>query len=84
MQFAVNVMGVSGSFRTPYDLINIAIDRLENFYKELGLPVRLNEVGIDATHLQHMADMAAGNGTIGGMTKLNSDDVLSIYRLALE
>jgi alcohol dehydrogenase YqhD (iron-dependent ADH family) len=53
----------------------------------MGLPVRMPELGIDATNLELMARKATGENrgkeiTIGGLKKLNKDDVLAIYKLA--
>ncbi len=88
LQFAVNVMGVKGSFREPAVLVQEAIDKLRSFFAELGLPITLAELGIDETNLQLMTKKATGlnrgkEHPIGGLKKLNAEDVLAIYRLAL-
>jgi len=87
VQFAVKVMGVEGSLREPEALALEGINRLEEFFVKMGLPVRIPELGIDATKLELMARKATGENrgkeiTIGGLKKLDKDDVLAIYKLA--
>ena len=55
VQFAVNVMGVEGDFRDQEALIREGIDRLRRFYRRMGLPQTLKELGIDRQHLELMA-----------------------------
>lgn len=86
-QFAVNVMGVEGSLRDAEALALEGIKRLEEFFVKMGLPIRMPELGIDATNLELMARKATGENrgkeiTLGGLKKLNKDDVLAIYKLA--
>jgi alcohol dehydrogenase YqhD (iron-dependent ADH family) len=47
VQFAVKVMGVDGSFRNPEALIQEGIARLRDFYRKLGLPATLSDIGVD-------------------------------------
>jgi len=88
VQFAVNVMGVEGSLREPEKIVLDGIKRLEEFYVKMGLPIRLSDLKIDDTNLELMARKATGENrgkeiTLGGLKKLNKDDVLAIYKLAL-
>lgn len=87
VQFAVNVMGVKGSYRDPDAIIQEAILRLREFFNKMGLPAILGELGIDASQLEIMAKKATGaafgnEGPIGGLKKLYWQDVLEIYKLA--
>ncbi|HML46593.1 MAG TPA: iron-containing alcohol dehydrogenase, partial [Clostridia bacterium] len=87
VQFAVNVMGVEGSFRDPDALVEEGIARLSAFFRRMGLPGTLAELGIDAGNLELMAKKATGAAfgqehPLGGLKKLYWQDVLSIYRLA--
>ncbi len=88
LQFAVKVMGVEGGYRDPDTIIVEAIDRLSGFYQSLGLPSTLSELGIGAKSLETMAKRATGEAFglprfIGGVKKLSSNDVLTIYQSAL-
>ena len=87
VQFAVNVMGVEGSYRDPEALVEEGIARLSAFFRRMGLPGTLAELGIDAANLELMAKKATGAAfgeeqPIGGLKKLYWQDVLNIYRLA--
>lgn len=84
IQFAVRVWDVDLSFREPEEIIFEGVRRLEAFYKEMGLPTRLREVGIGADRLEEMAGKAVAGGPIGGLKKLAQEDVLAILKLALE
>lgn len=86
LQFAVNVMGVQGSFREPDALIREGIERLKAFYRQMGLPTSLKELGIPEDKFEEMAKKAtrAAFGKeqpIGGLKKLSWQDVYEIYKL---
>lgn len=87
VQFAVNVMEVSGSLREERSIAEEGICRLEEFFRTLGLPTCLDEVGIGSEHLEEMAKKAtgySGNGEtpLGNMQKLGWQDILKIYQAA--
>ena len=87
VQFAVNVMGVEGSYRDPDAIVMEGIARLREFYKKIGLPATLTEMGIDESRYELMARKATGEAygkehSIGGLKKLYWQDVLQIYKLA--
>ncbi len=86
VQFAVNVMGVEGSFREPDAIVLEGIDRLRAFFNRLGLPATLSELGIGEDRLEEMAKKATRvpfgeERPIGGLKKLYWKDVLAIYNL---
>lgn len=85
VQFAVNVMGVEGSYRDPDAIVMEGIDRLRDFFHKLGLPGTLKELGIGEDRLEEMAKKATGaafgeESPIGGLKKLYWQDVLAIYQ----
>jgi alcohol dehydrogenase YqhD (iron-dependent ADH family) len=84
VQFATNVMGVEGSFREPEVIALQGIERLKEFFVKMSLPVSMRELGIDDAKLELMAQKATRgkDGSIGGLKKLNWEDVLAIYKLA--
>jgi alcohol dehydrogenase YqhD (iron-dependent ADH family) len=88
VQFAVKVMGVDGSFREPEAVVLEGIDRLASFFKALGLPAALTELGIDEKNFETMAKKAVklayggGEAPLGGLKKLHWQDVVEIYRIA--
>ncbi|ACL77626.1 iron-containing alcohol dehydrogenase [Ruminiclostridium cellulolyticum] len=87
VQFAVNVMGVESSYRDLDAIVMEGIARLREFYKKMGLPSTLTEVGIEESKFELMARKATGEAygkehSIGGLKKLYWQDVLEIYKLA--
>ncbi len=85
LQFATRVMGVELSFDRKEEAILLGIERLEAFYKSIGLPIRLPDLGFVEADLAPMAEKCAMSrgGTIGNFKKLNKDDILNIYKLAM-
>ncbi|MGL5312972.1 MAG: iron-containing alcohol dehydrogenase [Peptostreptococcaceae bacterium] len=89
VQFAVNVMGVQGSFRDEESIALEGIERLKEFFVKMELPVTLQELNIDDTNLEIMAKKATNyndgkENKIGGFKKLGWEDILAIYKLALK
>jgi alcohol dehydrogenase YqhD (iron-dependent ADH family) len=85
-QFAENVMGVNPASDDDA-VINEGIDRLERFFKSLGLPSTLREFGICEDDFERMAKKVTwfdqGKETpVGGIRKLFWKDVVSIYQMA--
>lgn len=94
-RFARNVFNVSsqnekGSVRSDEDLALAGIDALTAFWRELGLPTTMRELGIpDDSQFETMAKKAvlarSSDGREipqGNFRKLYSPDILEIYRLA--
>ena len=59
------------------------IEALKDFYKKIGLPTSLKEVYIDSSNFEYMAKRATKNGLCGNFVKLNKNDIINIYNLAL-
>lgn len=59
------------------------IEALKDFYKKIGLPTSLKEVYIDTSNFEYMAKRATRNGLCGNFVKLNKNDIINIYNLAL-
>ncbi|MBU3113974.1 iron-containing alcohol dehydrogenase [Clostridium lacusfryxellense] len=83
-QFAVRVFNVENSFWSPEKTAIEGIKRLENFFKSLGLPTNLKELGIIDDRLDEMASKATNSdlSTVGNFIKLGKSDVYSILKLA--
>jgi len=65
------------------ELARQGIAKTREFFKSLGLPATLGEVGVKEDSLELMAERAAGGGTLGRLRKLGKEDVLRILRNAL-
>jgi len=74
-QFAKEVFGKDSALE--------GITALEHFFKEIGLPTRLNELNIGEEKLELMANAAVRGDHLGNFVKLKSEDILEIYKLAL-
>ncbi|MCL2639428.1 MAG: iron-containing alcohol dehydrogenase [Phycisphaerales bacterium] len=89
VQFAVKVMGVDGSFREPEAIVLEGITRLSEFFKKMGLPATLGDVGIDAKNIELMAKKATGvaygraESPLGGLKSLGWRDVKEIMTASL-
>ncbi|MCD7957019.1 MAG: iron-containing alcohol dehydrogenase [Lachnospiraceae bacterium] len=64
------------------------IEAMEDFYRSVGMPTSLKELGIAPTEEQilEMADKCSihGHRTVGVIKKLDAEDVAQIYRMARE
>ncbi|MDH3067927.1 iron-containing alcohol dehydrogenase [Akkermansia sp. N21169] len=83
VQFAVNVMNVEGSYRDQDSIIREGINRLQAFFRNLGQPTTMQELGISPEDFPVMANNAINvRGPIGGLMKLDVKDVQNIYKIA--
>jgi hypothetical protein len=76
--YAENVWRIQTA--NPYDAANAAIDRTENFFKVLGLPGRLSEVGIGPERFEEMASEAVRTSGISDRSyfPLEKEDIVRI------
>ncbi|NMA65039.1 MAG: iron-containing alcohol dehydrogenase [Clostridiaceae bacterium] len=84
-QFAKRVWNIDDNLFDMEEMALKGIAALENFFSSIGLPIRLNQAGIDETRLEEMADKCSRSDTIttGQFKKLNKQDIFNIYKLAL-
>jgi alcohol dehydrogenase YqhD (iron-dependent ADH family) len=81
-RFAVRVWGVEMDFDYPERTALAGIERLEAFFRSLGLPVTLEELQVGTDRLEEMAAKCTERGPVGNFVKLDKEDVLAIYHLA--
>ncbi len=88
VRFAEKVMGV---VRTPEmsddDVVLAGIEAMEDFYRCIGMPTSMSELGIHPTEEQilemaHGCALATG-GHVGTAKVLDEEDMAAIYRMAL-
>lgn len=80
-RFAVNVMGAGGN--TQQERIENGIEALEAFFKAMGAPVTMRELGAENAPFGKLAELAtAKTGTVGNFVKLTAADVEAIYESA--
>lgn len=85
-QFAVNVMGVEPGGCSAEELADKGIEAMEAFYRSIGMPTSIHEMGVDVTgeQLHELAYKCSfGNTrTIGNFRKLAMEDMEKIYTMA--
>lgn len=82
-QFAVRVFDVEMDYFHPEKTALAGIRKLEEFFREIGMPVTLPELGIHDSQFELMSAKTTGNGsrTIGNFVQLTADDCKKIYEL---
>ena len=85
-QFAVRVMGVSNQFDSPEATALEGIESLEAFYRDIGMPTSITELGISLSE-QDIDTLAykcsfQDTRTIGEFKKLGKEDMRQIYTMA--
>jgi len=65
------------------EMILDAIDKLEAFFRSLGLPTRIGEIGATEDKLREMAEKSQFASRPGNFVPLRADDVYEILKLAL-
>ena len=86
VRFAEKIWGVDTEGMTQEEAVFAGIECCENYFRSLGMPVRLSEMDIDDTHLHEMAVKGTyfGKRTLGGFKVLDEADIEAIYRIALK
>ena len=85
VQYAVRVWNVDLPLSDKEGIVEEAIQRLQAFYKRIGMPTTLADANIADDKLRFMAENAfvGEKSHLGNFKKLSADDVEKIYRLAL-
>lgn len=83
VKFGINIFGISPSLPET-DIAEQAIQRTYDFFKSLGMPMTLREVGIDESRIDEMAKHVADNeGLDKAYVPLTEQDIASILRASL-
>lgn len=81
-EYAKNVWGIEDC-GNPYDLAKKSIDKTEEFFKSMGIPGTLREIGIDnKDNFEAMAEKAVKAGLPKCYYPLSKEDVLEIFNAA--
>ena len=85
VQFAENVFGIE-KIGTDEDVAIKGIEAMENFYKDIEMPISISETGINLSDedVEMLAEKCSNNGTryIGSFKKLFKEDMAKIYSMA--
>ncbi|WP_312151129.1 iron-containing alcohol dehydrogenase [Paenibacillus odorifer] len=79
-QLAVNVFGVDPAGKTDEEIGLEGIEALRNFWDSIGAPKTLGDYD---SEIGSMADKAVRFGAFGNFRKLEREDVVEIYKMAL-
>ena len=83
VKYGVNVFGIDPSL-DKYEIANKAIDMTYDFFKEIGIPMHLREVGIGEERLGEMAHhIAVNEGLEHAYVPLSEKDILEILKASL-
>ena len=78
-QFALNVWGVSADGKTDEEIALAGIEALEDFIVEIGLPVSLQDLGVDEnTDLKAIADSCVIMP--GSYKKMTHEEIYAIFK----
>lgn len=82
-QLSIRVLGVSPNYLND-DVITLGIKKLREFWKSLGLPVTMHELGVDNPDIDALVrNLHANKGeTIGNYVPLTRDMTRQIFELA--
>ncbi len=84
VQVAIRVWDVDLTFDDKDRMVEVAIEKLENFYTSIGMPIRLGDAKIGDEKIRVMAENVFLTRTeLGSFEIFNADDVERILRLAL-
>ena len=87
VRYAIKVMGVTDNGQGDEKIALEGIERMEDFYHEIGMPINMRELGITPTEeeIQAMAANCARacGGKKGSAKVLYQEDMAAIYKMAL-
>ncbi|WEK54028.1 MAG: iron-containing alcohol dehydrogenase [Candidatus Cohnella colombiensis] len=83
VQFAVRVWNVDPTGKSDDEIALAGIEATRAYFTRIGAPATLADVGVDAEHLDRMAEEATQFGSIGSFKKLGKEDVKAILELSL-
>lgn len=82
VEYGVNVWNIDGNLDKK-EIAKKSIEKTREFFKSLGIPSTLREVGINEEKLELMAKQAVRRGPVGNFKSLKAEDVLNIFKAAL-
>lgn len=83
-QFAVRVWNIEMDYFNPEKTALAGIDAIKAYFRSIGLPVSLTEIGITPEHYERIADNCrrTGNNAVGSFVPLQSKDIIEILKIA--
>lgn len=86
LQFAQNIWNMDIDFEHSEKTIEQAIDKQEQYYASIGMPINLKSLGVKKESLEELALKCSRNRTrtLIGYKPLEYEDILKIYQMAYE
>ena len=83
VKYGVNVFGIDPKL-DKYEIANMAIDMTYDFFKEIGIPMHLRDVGIGEERIEEMAHhIAVNEGLEHAFVPLTEKDIVDILKASL-
>lgn len=84
IQFAMRVMGLKLNFANTAQTALNGIDALKMYFKSLGMPSTLSELGISPSDYEKLADLTTDGGkkTVVSYVPLDKKAIIDIYKIA--
>ncbi len=84
LQFAQNIWNLDIDFEHPEKTVEKAIDCQENYYKSIGMPTSLAELGVKETDLEKLAYLCSRgkSRSLIGYKPLAYEDILTVFQMA--
>ena len=83
-QFAVRVWNIEMDYFNPEKTALAGIDAIKAYFRSIGLPVSLTEIGITPEHYERIAENCrrTGDNAVGSFVPLQSKDIIEILKIA--
>lgn len=83
-QMAVRVWGVPMDYEHPEQTALAGIEAMTDFFRSLGMPVTMQELGIEQEDFETMADMITADGTyeVPSYIPLGRNEILEVFSYA--
>lgn len=85
LQYSHEVWNVDIDYEHPEYTVNKAIDLQEEYYRSIGMPIRISELGVKEEDIETLALGCSRNKTrkLAGYMQLDYEDMVNIFRNAL-
>lgn len=81
VRFFDKVWGVEPDYWNPEESILRGISVMENFFRSIGMPVTLEELGVPDDRLEEMAQKSNWSGPLGNFVPIDTERALEILKL---
>ncbi len=85
LQYAERIWGIPVDFGHPEATAKAAINRTKEFFKSIGMPLTLGELGLGEADIPRLTELVTYNGTrtLKSYIELRAKEIAGIFRLCL-